>query len=115
METLRPSWPRPPLISTFHSFCVRVLRRYIDRLGYSRDFSIYDENDQQRVVKACLKELGLTELITSPRAALAQISYAKNRGISPQELYRDAPHVEAAKLASVNCQSCSCRPSSFPP
>jgi len=93
--------PRPPLISTFHSFCVRVLRRHIDRLGYSRDFSIYDEDDQQRVVKACLKELGLTELITSPRAALAQISYAKNRGVSPQELYRDAPDAEAAKLASV--------------
>src|SRR6184192_2086715 len=93
--------PRPPLIATFHSFCVRVLRRHIDRLGYSRDFSIYDEDDQQRVVKACLKELGLTELITSPRAALAQISYAKNRGISPQELYRDAPDAEAAKLASV--------------
>jgi len=70
--------PRPPLISTFHSFCVRVLRRHIDRLGYSRDFSIYDEDEQQRVVKACLKELGLTELITSPRAALARISYAKN-------------------------------------
>ena len=48
-----------PHVSTFHSFCVSVLRRHIDHLGYSRDFSIYDEDDQQRMMKSCIQELGL--------------------------------------------------------
>src|SRR5487761_943568 len=55
-----------PQISTFHSFCVRLLRRDIHRLGYTRDFVIYDEEDQQRLVKACLRELGLTDPVTTP-------------------------------------------------
>jgi DNA helicase-2/ATP-dependent DNA helicase PcrA len=93
-----PAWPH---ISTFHSFCVRVLRQAIDRLGYSRDFSIYDEDDQQRVVKACIQELGLSEQMVSPRGVLAQISFAKNRGITPEELYRDAADPTREKLASV--------------
>jgi len=92
------TWPH---ISTFHSFCVRVLRRGIDRLGYSRDFSIYDEDDQARVVKACVQELGLSEQMVSPRGVLAQISYAKNRGVTPEELYRDAVDPTREKLASV--------------
>jgi DNA helicase-2/ATP-dependent DNA helicase PcrA len=92
------TWPH---ISTFHSFCVRVLRRAIDRLGYHRDFSIYDEDDQARVVKACVQELGLSEQMVSPRGVLAQISYAKNRGVTPEELYRDAVDATREKLASV--------------
>ncbi len=92
------SWPH---ISTFHSFCVRVLRRSIDRLGYSRDFSIYDEDDQGRVVKAVVNELGLGEHFTSPRSVLARISYAKNRGITPQELYHQAADPSREKLATI--------------
>ena len=75
-------WPE---ISTFHSFCVRVLRRHIGRLGVSRDFSIYDEDDQQRVMKSSIEELGLGEMMLSPRAAVARVSYAKNRGVSPED------------------------------
>ncbi len=93
-----PAWPH---ISTFHSFCVRVLRQAVDRLGYGRDFSIYDEDDQQRVVKACIQELGLSEQMISPRGVLARISYAKNRGVSPEEFYRDAVDPTTEKLASV--------------
>jgi len=88
-----------PHISTFHSFCVRVLRQAIDRLGYSRDFSIYDEDDQQRVVKVCIQELGLSEQMVSPRAELARISYAKNRGVTPEELYREATDPTTEKRA----------------
>jgi DNA helicase-2/ATP-dependent DNA helicase PcrA len=91
-------WPH---ISTFHSFCARVLRRHGERLGYSRDFSIYDEDDQQRVVKGCLQELGLTEQMASARGVLARISYAKNRGITPAELYRQAADPTTEKLASL--------------
>jgi DNA helicase-2/ATP-dependent DNA helicase PcrA len=92
------AWPH---ISTFHSFCVRVLRRNIDRIGYTREFSIYDEDDQQRTIKGCLKELGLSEQVASPRAALGRISYAKNHGQSPEEMYRHALDPESEKLASV--------------
>jgi DNA helicase-2/ATP-dependent DNA helicase PcrA len=97
---LRPLQPAP-LISTFHSFCVRVLRRNIDRLGYTRDFSIYDEDDQQRVIKAATSELGLVEQFTSPRAVLSRISFAKNRGIAPQALYEQAADPLTEKLASL--------------
>jgi len=92
------TWPH---ISTFHSFCVRVLRQAIERLGYGRDFSIYDEDDQQQVVKACIQDLGLSEQMGSPRGVLAQISFAKNRGVTPEELYRDAVDPTREKLASV--------------
>lgn len=90
-----------PHISTFHSFCVRVLRRDIHRLGYSREFSIYDEDDQLRLVKACINDLGLNEQVPSPREALARISYAKNRGLSPQDLYRQAADSWGERLASL--------------
>jgi DNA helicase II / ATP-dependent DNA helicase PcrA len=92
---------RSPLISTFHSFCVRVLRRDIERLGYARQFSIYDEDDQQRVIKASIRELGLSEEFTSPRSVLSRISYAKNRGVTPQALYEQAVDPSTEKLASV--------------
>src|SRR2546428_3131319 len=55
-----------PLISTFHSFCVRLLRREIEALGYSRDFTIYDQADQIQVVKAAMKDLKVDDrLITA--------------------------------------------------
>jgi DNA helicase-2/ATP-dependent DNA helicase PcrA len=91
--------PKRPEISTFHSFCVRVLRREVDKLGRSRDFTIYDEDDQARLLKAAIAELGLAEQIPSPRGALARISYAKNRGLSPEDLFREAQDPTAEKLA----------------
>ena len=92
------TWPH---ISTFHSFCVRVLRRSIDQLGYSRDFSIYDEDDQARTMKTAIQELGLSDLVGSPRAALARVSYAKNRGWTPEEVYRRAADPAGERLASL--------------
>jgi DNA helicase-2/ATP-dependent DNA helicase PcrA len=92
---------RSPLISTFHSFCVRVLRRNIDRLGYTRQFSIYDDDDQQRVIKASIKELGLSEEFTSPRGVLSRVSFAKNRGMTPQGLYEQTADPSTEKLASI--------------
>ncbi len=76
------------LLSTFHSLCVRILRRHLDRFGgaYTRDFTIYDTDDQGRLVKACLKELGLDEKQYPPRAMQSRISAAKNRGETPETL-----------------------------
>lgn len=71
-----------PLISTFHSLCVRILRQDIDKLdaGYTRSFTIYDTDDTQKVVKACIKDLGLDEKQIIPRVVRGAISAAKNRG-----------------------------------
>jgi len=90
-----------PHVSTFHSFCVSVLRRHIDRLGYSRDFSIYDEDDQQRLMKVCIQELGLGEQVTSPRSVLSRISYAKNRGLTAEALYQQAPDESLERIAQL--------------
>ncbi len=96
--TSSPGWP---YISTFHSFCAHVLRRAADRLGYTRDFSIYDEDDQQRAVKAAVEELGLGDQLASPQSILSRISAAKNRGLRPRDLYREAADSSKEKVALV--------------
>ena len=77
-----------PLISTFHSLCVRILRRDIQALdeGYTRSFTIYDQDDSTRVVKACIKDLGYDEQRLGARSVQAAISHAKNSG-SDAEAY----------------------------
>ncbi len=87
-----------PLISTFHSFCVRLLRRDIHRLGYKRDFSIYDADDQKRLVKRILEENGKPDPDISPREVLSRISYAKNHGISPEKFALRFPSKKADDL-----------------
>ncbi len=70
--------------STFHSFCAKVLRKNIEVLGYSNDFSIFDTDDSLRVIKALQKELGIDPQILPPRAVLSHISRCKDRQISPE-------------------------------
>jgi len=79
---LGPSRTAEPLITTFHSFCVRVLRREIQALGYKRDFSIYDTDDQRRIMKQILEERHLSDKEFAPRDVLSRISYAKNHKVS---------------------------------
>ena len=79
-----------PLISTFHSFCVRLLRREIHELGYTRDFTIYDDSDQMQVVKASMKELKVDEKIVSARTIQSRISSAKNHGKTPESMTEDS-------------------------
>jgi DNA helicase-2/ATP-dependent DNA helicase PcrA len=71
-----------PLISTFHSLCVRILRRDIEALqaGYTRSFTIYDQDDAVRLTRNCLRDLGLDEKQLTPRSVQGAISAAKNRG-----------------------------------
>jgi DNA helicase II / ATP-dependent DNA helicase PcrA len=95
-----------PLISTFHSFCVRVLRRDIEALniagaGYKKDFAIYDESDQQNVVKAVMRRLGLDDKQTKPSAILGRISWAKNHMLDPQEMYLQSADAVTEKVAHV--------------
>ena len=90
-----------PHVSTFHSFCVRVLRPNIGLLGYGSDFSIYDQADQLTLIKDCLKELQLSDQDLSPRWALSRISESKNRGRSPQEVYSQAYDPKGERLSLV--------------
>lgn len=77
-------------ISTFHSMCVRILRRDIDRIGFSRNFTILDTTDQQSVIKAILKDKNLDPKKYDPRAILGSISSAKNELIDPEEYAKAA-------------------------
>ncbi len=72
-------------ISTFHSCCVRILRGCIDRLGFEKNFVIYDSDDSKTVIKDCLKELNLDDKIFSPKSVSAQLSKAKDEMIEPDE------------------------------
>jgi DNA helicase-2/ATP-dependent DNA helicase PcrA len=102
-----------PVISTFHSFCVRVLRRDIEAmqipsatpgqppLGHTKKFVIYDESDQQSVVKSVMKRLGLDDKQLTPRTVLSRISWAKNHMLDPQELYLQSADPKNEKIAHL--------------
>jgi DNA helicase-2/ATP-dependent DNA helicase PcrA len=74
-----------PLVSTFHSLCVRILRQDIEKLNdkYTRRFTIYDQDDQIRLMKQAIRDLGYDEKYVAPRATQSAISSAKNRGEDP--------------------------------
>ncbi len=72
-----------PWVSTFHSFGVRILRREIGALGYSNQFVIYDDKDQEKLLKDCLSDLGISDATVGVRAVASQIDAAKNRGRGP--------------------------------
>jgi DNA helicase-2/ATP-dependent DNA helicase PcrA len=96
-----------PRVSTFHSFCVRLLRSDGEPLarvrpGFTRRFSIYDDDDQLAIVKSAYRSLGLVEKeFMQYRAALARISHAKNTNQSAADLYKQATSKEAETLAAL--------------
>jgi DNA helicase-2/ATP-dependent DNA helicase PcrA len=95
-----------PWISTFHSMCVRMLRRDVESLrinntGYTKDFAIYDESDQQQVVKGALRRLGVDDKQLTPRTVLSKISWAKNHMLDPQEAYLNSGDEKAEKIAQI--------------
>ncbi len=102
-----------PVISTFHSFCVRVLRRDIEALripssvpgqppvGLTKNFVIYDESDQQQVVKSIMRRLGLDDKQLTPRTVLSRISWAKNHMLDPQEIYLQSEDPKTERIAHI--------------
>ncbi|MGB9233368.1 MAG: UvrD-helicase domain-containing protein [Terriglobales bacterium] len=102
-----------PVISTFHSFCVRVLRRDVEALripstapgqspiGLTKNFVIYDETDQQQVVKGVMRRLGLDDKELTPRAVLSRISWAKNHMLDPQEIYLQLADPKTERIAHI--------------
>ena len=102
-----------PVISTFHSFCVRVLRRDIEALripssvpgkppiGHTKSFVIYDENDQAQLVRTVMRRLGIDDKQTTPRSVLAHISWAKNHMLDPQEVYLQSADPKTERVAQI--------------
>ncbi|HEY6331225.1 MAG TPA: UvrD-helicase domain-containing protein [Blastocatellia bacterium] len=83
-----------PLVCTFHSFCVRMLRRDIESLkaGFTRNFTIYDDDDQSRLVRTIKKDIGIDDKSLSERQVLSPISWAKSRGVSPAGYANQGDH-----------------------
>jgi DNA helicase II / ATP-dependent DNA helicase PcrA len=110
-----------PLISTFHSLCVRILRRDIEALkvgdkgpgvpadrstsagwkGLTRTFAIFDENDQQGIVKQVMKRMGLDTKQLTPRTVLGRISWAKNHMVDPQEYFLSSKDPNSERIAHI--------------
>jgi DNA helicase-2/ATP-dependent DNA helicase PcrA len=95
-----------PLLATFHSFCVRMLRRDIEALrvggeGLTKSFAIYDESDQQSLVKQIMRRMGLDDKQLTPRVVLSKISWAKNHMIDPQEFYLQSSDPNSERVAHI--------------
>ncbi|MGA7245232.1 MAG: UvrD-helicase domain-containing protein [Terracidiphilus sp.] len=95
-----------PLIATFHSLCVRMLRRDIEALkvgneGLTRSFAIYDENDQQGIVKQIMRRMGLDTKQLTPRTVLSRISWAKNHMVDPQDYYLGSKDPDSERIAHI--------------
>ncbi|WP_405196601.1 DNA helicase PcrA [Virgibacillus necropolis] len=88
-------------VSTFHSMCVRILRRDIDRIGYNRNFTILDSGDQLSVIKQILKNLNIDPKKFEPRAMLGAISNAKNELITPEEYSKNVGNFYDRQIAQV--------------
>ncbi len=89
-------------MGTFHSICVRILRRYIDRIGYNSDFVIFDSSDQKTLVKQCIKALNLDDKIFTDRSVLSEISNSKNEMLTPvQYELRTNGELRKEKIAKV--------------
>ncbi len=90
-----------PLVSTFHSLCVRILRQDLEKLNdkYTRRFTIYDQDDSLRLIKQCIRDLGYDEKYLGPRATQSSISSAKNRGEDPTAFAARAEYVDERRAA----------------
>lgn len=78
--------------STFHSACTKILRRYADRIGFSKSFTIYDTSDSQKAMKQVQKQLGINDKMLSYKMLLSEISTAKDSLISPEEFAEESAH-----------------------
>lgn len=90
VSALAPENVRDMWVCTFHAACMRILRRQASFAGYSVNFTVYDEGDQQTVIKSCLRELNIDEKRFPPKSIIFSISQAKNRLIGPDEFDEQA-------------------------
>ena len=88
-------------VSTFHSLCVRILRRFIENIGYTTDFSIYDSDDTKTLMKQIFKDLEVNTKVLKERGVLGVISSAKNEMISPEEFMLSAKAEGDSRLKRI--------------
>ena len=98
---LLPAGIRPPLIATFHSACVRILRQRSAQAGLPPSFVIYDEDDRQSLVKEALRELDFDERTLTPSTVVHRISHCKNQMLSPADVEQAARTPREERLASL--------------
>jgi len=101
VERLVPNIGARPWIGTFHSTSLRMLRRYADRLGFTKSFAIYDTADQLTLIRRCMRELQMSDEAFPPRAILNRISNAKNDLIGPAEYEKENIDFFGARVAEV--------------
>ncbi len=89
-KVLKKKAKQKPLLATFHSLCLRILRRHISRLGYPEKFAIFDRGDQESLARQVLREVKMTEQMLSPSQLLFHISNWKSHSVMPQEAVRVA-------------------------
>ncbi|MCI8497281.1 MAG: UvrD-helicase domain-containing protein [Clostridiales bacterium] len=90
LETMLGEEGRDVWAFTFHSFCARILRQYADRIGYTKNFTIYDTDDSRRLMKDCLKRLRVDEKMLSHKSVLSEISRCKDSMVSAQQMMDSA-------------------------
>lgn len=96
-ETAKDIW-----MGTFHSICVKILRKFIDRIGFDSSFIIFDTSDQRTLVKNCLKDLGIDDKMFTDRSVLSEISNAKNEMLEPEQYtVRSNGDFRKEKIATV--------------
>jgi DNA helicase-2/ATP-dependent DNA helicase PcrA len=101
LKLSRPDSKQLPAMGTFHSICVRILRRDIEQLGRSRDFVIYDAEDQETLLKEVLREMRIDLKELKPRTALAHIGSFKCEALSPEEVVAQATTERMARMVTI--------------
>ncbi len=101
VERLVPNVGARPWIGTFHSTSLRMLRRYADRLGFTKSFAVYDTADQLTLIRRCMRELNVNDDAFPPRSVLSRISNAKNELIGPVEYEKTNLDFFGARVSEI--------------
>ncbi len=100
-QLVPPSGGYRPWIGTFHSTSLRMLRRYADRLGFTKSFVVYDTSDQMTLIRRCMRELNVNDEAFPPRSVLTRISHAKNELIGPVEYEKTNHDFFGARVSEI--------------
>jgi DNA helicase-2/ATP-dependent DNA helicase PcrA len=101
VDQLVPAGGYRPWVGTFHSTSLRMLRRYADRLGFTKSFAVYDTADQLTLIRRCMRELNVNDDAFPPRSVLTRISHAKNELINPVEYEKNNHDFFGARVAEI--------------
>ncbi|HVE73253.1 MAG TPA: UvrD-helicase domain-containing protein, partial [Thermoanaerobaculia bacterium] len=101
VDQLVPAGGYRPWVGTFHSTSLRMLRRYADRLGFTKSFAVYDTSDQLTLIRRCMRELNVNDDAFPPRSVLTRISHAKNELINPVQYEKHNHDFFGARVAEI--------------